>query len=141
MISLVEVRKVFVEAFAEGKIGIPVAYENLEEDKKVKTAREKREEWIRLVIREADTQQITIGHHNPLNRTFGVCILQIFVKRGNGDVRIRKIYDDLSKIVVELQTATDWLIVRRARLEIAGTDDSWFQANMTIPFEANQYTE
>lgn len=90
--------------------------------------------WVRLSIRFNPTSQATLGD-NPVWRTEGVAIAQVFVPDGEGLKPARVLGNSVASILQGKQF--DGITFRGAEMVDVGRSESWWQVNVVVPFKVD----
>lgn len=93
-----------------------------------------RDPWIRLTILGGDGRQVATAGQR-IRRT-GVVVVQVFVPRGSGDGKAWSIAEEVAAIF-EASTISG-IRFGAAGTEEVGTQDSWFQINVRVPFDYDE---
>ena len=137
MIDLDKIRELFEGKLTASVVGMPIQYENVDDGADLTSAKAAKTKWARIVIKDGDAQGVSCGS-NVLRRYSGVVIVSIFYPFGGGTKPIRDTASTVSDFIVK-ESCTS-LFVRTPFLTIIGKTDDWFQVNLTIPFEFDQFT-
>ena len=98
--------------------------------------------WVRVSIREADTDQISMGPRGVTAGTYqlnGQVIVQCFAPAGEGDGEARRLGTKVANIFrgVHISSGGREMFFGSPSLITVGTSGKWFQANAICPFESN----
>ena len=122
----------------------PIEYENVTESAALLAAKDAKESWIRVTIRDGDGQLTTIGSDSRRDRYVGVIIIQIFIpqkspastsKTGTSAGRI------LAVAISDIwngYTGQPCLQIRTPSMNTIGELSGWFQINVNIPFQNDE---
>lgn len=90
--------------------------------------------WVRALVLPADARQATLGPRGGSRRFdhFGVCVVQVFVPAGTGEVEARR----LAALVEDIyrgRTVDDTTFQAPYQNPI-GSDGAWYQLNVVVPY-------
>jgi hypothetical protein len=95
--------------------------------------------WVRMTIMDAGSQRNTLtGNPATGQKFYGVLFFQAFVPSGSGIEAMETVKDTLANHYRELSLAVAGGQPIRFGSEVTvsqGDDDTWFQENVSIPFE------
>lgn len=123
------IRSRFATEFGTVRPTVPIHYDNVPGDPPSETP------WVRLTIAEGDSFQVSLGSTRRFRDT-GVAIVQVFTALGSGDGEAREIADDVQAIFKGITVSG--VIFRKPRAARIGPDGSFYQMNVTIPFQADE---
>jgi hypothetical protein len=138
MIDFDKVREYFETSITDTLLGMPIQHENVNDTKQLSEAKAKKRDWARLVIRQADAIAVSCGS-NVLRRYSGIAIISIFCVQGRGTRKLTDLASSISSFILEQEF--DSLLIRTPFFSIIGKTDDWFQGNVSIPFEFDQFTK
>lgn len=116
----------------------PISFENVTDSTVLKAAKDSKAPWVRFTIREGDGVLDTIGSNSRLERHAGVIFVSIFVAQGSGTETARGYARDIAAIF-RGYFAEPCVHFRTPYVNVVGAADGWFQLNLLIPFENNEY--
>ena len=116
----------------------PISFENVTDSAALKAAKDSKSPWVRFVIREGDGALDTIGSDSRLERHAGIVFVSIFVAQGDGTETARSYAKDIAAIF-RGYFAEPCVHFRTPYVNVVGAADGWFQLNLLIPFENNEY--
>lgn len=97
--------------------------------------------WIRLSIREADTDQESMGPRGATAGTYrlsGLVMVQVFAPVGEGDGEARRLADKVSNIFrgVHISSGGRQMFFGSPSVVPVGIDGKWFHANVLCPWSS-----
>ena len=121
----------------EDRVGVPVAYVNVNKSATLMAAQLDKKPWIRVTIKEDDAAAISIGN-NPLRRFYGILYLQLFDDLGTGTKFLRTLGSKIATILTgpEGKGLTDddvTIWIQTPAFTDFGLDETnvWYQCNLT----------
>lgn len=118
----------------------PVSFENTADSTSIRAAKDSKTPWVRFVIREGTGALDSIGAPSRLERQTGVLIASIFVAQGTGTQTPRTYADDVAAIWRGFfdEPCVHFLT---PYVNVVGAADGWYQLNVLIPYQNNEYHE
>lgn len=97
--------------------------------------------WIRLSIREADTDQVSMGPVGATAGTYrlsGLVMVQVFSPVGEGDGESRRLSSKVSNIFrgVHVSSGGRDMYFGSPSVVTVGIDGKWFHANVNCPWDS-----
>jgi len=138
MIAFEDVHKLFEDELTETVVGMPVEYDNVPDGEDLKDAKSGNEKWARVVVREGGGRAVSCGG-NVLRRFTGIAIVSLFYPRGTGARAMRSKASAIADHIVKQDCKNVDIIT--PYLVVVGDFEDWHQANLMIPFEADQFTD
>ena len=97
--------------------------------------------WVQMSIRTSSGSSIEVGKH--WKRYIGMVFFQVFVKEGSGDAEALGYADEISAIFrdKEVSVGENGRILFRTPFsdELGLTRDGWFEVQLAVPFQRDQY--
>jgi len=137
MIAFEEVHKLFEEELTETVVGMPIEYDNVPDSAALESAKSGHTKWARLAVREGGGRAVSCGS-NVLRRYTGVAIVSLFYPQGSGGRQLRSRASAIADHIVKQDCKNVDIIT--PYLVVIGDFEDWHQANLIIPFEADQFT-
>lgn len=113
---------------------VPTYIENQAVDQKLN-------EWVRISIIPALSQQAAMGGSPRVTRMTGTIAVQVFVRPNLGTKRLMELADAATATLnyAELDEDGVHLLLRAGTPRTIGqpTGQAWFQANVSVPFQAD----
>lgn len=123
------IRNRFAVQFVAVRPTVPIHYDNVPGDPPSASS------WVRLTIIEGDSFQISAGTTRRFRDT-GIAIVQVFTALGSGDGEAREIADDVQAIFKGITVSG--VIFRKPSASRIGPDGTFYQVNVTVPFQADE---
>ena len=93
--------------------------------------------WIRVIIKNIDTNFADIGFPQKTMKRFGMLMIQVFVQEDGGTDLMMQILDQLVTTFEGVQLASG-LLFREVKPREAGFIEGWQQANVNIEFDIRE---
>lgn len=117
----------------------PICYENISCTPPVGSS------WVKVYVREGDSQKITIGESPQTRRTLGTVFVDIFTPIGQGSKAVRTYADSIKTIFKDLRVSGiqffegDLQVWGERYYTNSGTGvpatSQWYQGTVAIPFK------
>jgi len=111
----------------------PVAFDNVPTQPSVQAAIDAKEPWVRLTLAPGDTMTVAIGD-GPKARHTGLIMLQVFTDERIGSATAIGLADSLAQHIQYWQSGH--LETQAASLSRVGSQNGWYQVNVTAPYRA-----
>lgn len=139
------IRSQFQTDFHASEPDVPIAFDNVEGlytsggsiVQESKDGNGNPAPWVRLNVRHADAQLVSLGPRTY--RQPGTVITQVFIPVGTGDIRASEIAEAVAGSLRGVDTSGVRFDATSAP-QFVGPDGSWWQTNVTTPFEFDETT-
>ena len=91
--------------------------------------------WVRLAILDGQSRQASMGAASNMHRHPGIVVVSIFAPLNRGDKSALETVDEVSAIFRNWRDASTRLRFFSPEVEHIGTEDKWYQINVSFMFE------
>lgn len=128
MSSLLEIQDAVIDAFHTYWTYTEVAWPNLQFDPTQLAV----EEWVKITMIPADSDQVSMGGSTNLHRQFGLVLLELYIDQDSGARRSYELADLAINFFHSL--ALTGITFRSPDTEYIGVVDGWLQNNVSCDF-------
>lgn len=112
----------------------PIAFDNVPNGPTLQAAIDGKQPWVRLTLVPGDTMTVAIGD-GPKARHSGLIMLQVFTPERTGSTQAMQLADSLAQHIQYWQQGG--LETQAASLARVGSQNGWFQINISAPYRAD----
>lgn len=131
-----DIRARFQTAFASANPSVRVIWENQPEDDGTDSPFPAiDEEYVKIVLRQNDSRQVSTGGTSRRFRHFGTAIIYIQTEAGKGTQRSEQIADLVGRSLGSM--TLDGIVFRSPRFFQQGLSGRWFRSVVSVPYESS----